>query len=311
MTNVLEQQSKSVGGAGAKSGAAVRLEGISKTYPGNTQKAVDRLSLEIADGEVHYRQAGQRDGRLPFVMLHPGPTSSHVLVPLMELLGEDRWIVAPDIMGMGDSDPPAVDDPDMAYFARAVFRFLDALQIDRCDLWGSVTGARCAVEMSLLAPERINRLYIELLQQKADAHTRKLLEEHHAPKITPDRYGSHFHLLWALARDQFLFYPWFEPTAARRRPSGLVSPDVLHDKMMELLKAARSYHLALNVAVRYPNDAKIAQLRVPVVGSADLLTALPDVRVRQHLCASPAFATPREVEAAASEILTILNSRTA
>jgi ABC-type Fe3+/spermidine/putrescine transport system ATPase subunit len=32
--------------------AAVRLEGLSKTYPGNTQKAVDNLSLEIAEGEV-------------------------------------------------------------------------------------------------------------------------------------------------------------------------------------------------------------------------------------------------------------------
>ena len=32
--------------------AAVKLEGLSKTYPGNAQKAVDNLSLEIADGEV-------------------------------------------------------------------------------------------------------------------------------------------------------------------------------------------------------------------------------------------------------------------
>jgi ABC-type Fe3+/spermidine/putrescine transport system ATPase subunit len=32
--------------------AAVRLKNISKTYPGNSQKAVDGLSLEIADGEV-------------------------------------------------------------------------------------------------------------------------------------------------------------------------------------------------------------------------------------------------------------------
>ena len=31
---------------------AIRLENLSKTYPGNTQKAVDGLSLEIADGEV-------------------------------------------------------------------------------------------------------------------------------------------------------------------------------------------------------------------------------------------------------------------
>jgi iron(III) transport system ATP-binding protein len=31
---------------------AIRLENLSKTYPGNSQKAVDGLSLEIADGEV-------------------------------------------------------------------------------------------------------------------------------------------------------------------------------------------------------------------------------------------------------------------
>ena len=36
----------------SKRGAAVRLENISKTYPGNSQKAVDRLCLEVADGEV-------------------------------------------------------------------------------------------------------------------------------------------------------------------------------------------------------------------------------------------------------------------
>jgi pimeloyl-ACP methyl ester carboxylesterase len=272
---------------------------------------VKRGFVEIADGEVHYRQAGQRNGRLPFVMLHPGPTSSQVLVPLMERLGKARWIIAPDVMGMGESDPPAEDNPDMAYFAGATFRFLDALGIDSFDLWGSVTGARCAVEMALIAPERINCMYIELLQQKADDATRKLLEDHHAPKLTFDHHGSHFRTLWALTRDQFLFYPWFQPEAARRRRSGLPSADVLHDKMMELLKSARSYHVALNVAVRYPNDEKLAQVRVPVVGSADLRSVLPNVTVRQHLCSSPAFASQPEVEAAAAEILKLLDSQTA
>ena len=47
MSNVVEQKSKASG-----TSAAVRLVGLSKTYPGNTQKAVDHLSLEIADGEV-------------------------------------------------------------------------------------------------------------------------------------------------------------------------------------------------------------------------------------------------------------------
>lgn len=268
---------------------------------------VRRAFVEIADGEVHYRQAGRRDGRLPFVMLHPGPTSSQVLGPLLERLGAHRWVVAPDVMGMGDSDPPAQAAPDMAYFAQATFRFLDALGIEKCDLWGSVTGARCGIEMALIAPHRINRLFIELLEQKADEKTRLALQANHAPAIVADHYGSHFHVLWALCRDQFLFYPWFEPAAERRRPAGLPSADVLHDKMVELLKAARSYHLALNQATRYPNREKLAQVRVPVVGSADIAAILPGVTLRHHLCSSPAFAPPEAVEAAARELLAILD----
>jgi len=42
----------SEGKATGTASAAIRLSGISKTYPGGTQKAVNSLSLEIADGEV-------------------------------------------------------------------------------------------------------------------------------------------------------------------------------------------------------------------------------------------------------------------
>jgi ABC-type Fe3+/spermidine/putrescine transport system ATPase subunit len=39
-------------GTQAHSSAAIRLEALSKTYPGNSQKAVNNLSLEVADGEI-------------------------------------------------------------------------------------------------------------------------------------------------------------------------------------------------------------------------------------------------------------------
>jgi hypothetical protein len=62
---------------------------------------VKRGFISIADGQVHYRNAGKRGRHLPFVMLHPGPTSAHSIAPLIERLGEARWVVAPDLMGMG------------------------------------------------------------------------------------------------------------------------------------------------------------------------------------------------------------------
>ncbi|MFM2128868.1 MAG: hypothetical protein RL477_414 [Pseudomonadota bacterium] len=47
------QHSTTKGGTGPQArSAAIRLVNLSKTYPGNTQKAVDGLSLEVADGEV-------------------------------------------------------------------------------------------------------------------------------------------------------------------------------------------------------------------------------------------------------------------
>jgi ABC-type Fe3+/spermidine/putrescine transport system ATPase subunit len=40
------------GAASAARPAAIRLRNLSKTYPGNSQKAVDNLSLDVAEGEV-------------------------------------------------------------------------------------------------------------------------------------------------------------------------------------------------------------------------------------------------------------------
>ena len=50
---ISEAQERSANASEAsKSTVAIRLENLSKTYPGNQQKAVDGLSLEVADGEV-------------------------------------------------------------------------------------------------------------------------------------------------------------------------------------------------------------------------------------------------------------------
>jgi ABC-type Fe3+/spermidine/putrescine transport system ATPase subunit len=54
MTNIQEQKVTPAADPRAKSGAtpAMRLEGLSKTYPGSTIPAVNNLSLDIYDGEV-------------------------------------------------------------------------------------------------------------------------------------------------------------------------------------------------------------------------------------------------------------------
>ncbi len=54
MTNIKQQQGSAEKVPAAQSGAkpAMRLEGLSKTYPGSTVPAVNNLSLDVYDGEV-------------------------------------------------------------------------------------------------------------------------------------------------------------------------------------------------------------------------------------------------------------------
>ena len=53
MSTRSEMASSNPGGAAsAARPAAIRLQNLSKTYPGNSQKAVDNLSLDVAEGEV-------------------------------------------------------------------------------------------------------------------------------------------------------------------------------------------------------------------------------------------------------------------
>lgn len=262
---------------------------------------VKRGFVAIDEGQVHYRYAGA-DEATPLVMLHPGPTSSHALVPLIERLGARRRIIAPDILGMGDSCAPARDDADMAYFAEAMGRTLDALGVATFDLWGSMTGAHCGIELALQQPARVKRFYVEMLLDH-DKVTEKALQAHHAPKVEPDLIGNQFNLFWHLARDQHMFFPWFERDAAHRRRANLPTARQLHEKTVELLKAMRTFHVALNAAVRHPSGERVARVQVPVFGPEWLTNYLPSATVRGDFCGGPGTAPASQVDAAAAEIL--------
>ena len=268
---------------------------------GTAMSEVKRAFVEIAEGQVHYRHAGAAEAT-PLVMLHPGPTSSHALVPLIERLGAHRRIVAPDILGMGDSCAPARDDADMAYFAEAMGRALDALGVGKFDLWGSMTGAHCAIELALQQPARVKRLYVEMLFEY-DAATEKALQERHAPKVEADLIGNQLNLFWHLARDQHIFFPWFERDAAHARASGLPTAQQLHGKTVELLKAMRTYHVPLNAALRHPSGERVAQVQVPVIGPEWFTKYLPSATVRGDSCGGPGTSPAPLVDAAAKEIL--------
>lgn len=279
-----------------------------------TLAEIDRGFVRIAEGQVHYREAGAHLGGRPLVMFHPSPTSSWILQPLMRRLGRHRRVIAIDTLGNGDSCLPAPDAAlDIAYFADAHRRVLDALGVGAFDAYGSHTGGNIAAEVVIGAPDRVGALILDGMAVYAQDEQAEMLARY-APEVAVDHIGSQLNWAWHFVRDNALFWPWFKRDAAHVRKVGLPTPEILHEKVVEVLKAVRSYHHSYRAAFAYDKRA-----RLPLVRARTLLACAEDDMLLEYLDAVMALmpdaqrlvtlgsTTPERAEATAAALLTFLD----
>lgn len=123
-----------------------------------------RRYIDSPAGQIHCRVAGPvavdpaKAALPPLLCLHMSPKSGWVYEPLIERLGSDRLVVAPDTPGFGMSDrPPA--PPDLGFYTDALAAVAEALEPDAAwDVLGYHTGSLIAADMALRYPERVSRL---------------------------------------------------------------------------------------------------------------------------------------------------------
>ena len=225
---------------------------------------IRRGFADIGTGlQVHYRTAGAGGAR-PIVLLHPSPGSSKMMEPLITAFGATREVFALDSLGNGDSSAPAEPSPDIAYFARAHMAAIDSLGLDSFDLYGSHTGAFIAAEIALALPDRVRHLILDgvsnfTAEQRAD------MLAHHAPPLTISPDASHLLWGWNFVRDAFLFWPYYKRDREHLRGADVPSTDALHDKFVEVIKAARTFHLSYNAAIAYECADRLAAVKVPTL----------------------------------------------
>jgi len=226
---------------------------------------VRRGFVDVAEGQVHYRHAGpQHAGGVPLVMLHPSPGSAKMLEPLLGALAARRRVVATDTLGNGDSSAPREPAPALGYFVAGHLQALDALGIEHFDLYGSHTGGNIAIELAIAHPGRVRRLILDGISLYSPQERAEMLERY-APPVTIDHQGSQLHWIWHFVRDVYLFWPWYKPDAAHARRLGLPGADELHDKVVEVLKAARTYHLSYRAAIAYDKEPRLPLVKVPTL----------------------------------------------
>ena len=241
--------------------------------------AVVRRFVTVGNRQVHYRRGGSGP---PAVLLHESPLSSRVLVPLAEALaGVGFTAFALDTPGYGQSDPLHAAAPTVADYAAATAEAIEALGIGQCLLYGAHTGAQIAIELARTRPDLVTGLVAEGPPLLTAAERDELLARY-CPPLDPVWDGSHLLAAWAMRRDQAIFWPWFSHDRSHRRSADMLPAEVLHDGLVDTLRAGAGYGLGYRAAYTYDCGPALAALAVPAhvvvtegIFLADQLERLP------------------------------------
>ncbi|HTE44473.1 MAG TPA: alpha/beta hydrolase [Gemmatimonadaceae bacterium] len=122
-----------------------------------------RHQFALIDGRrVFYREAGSPDAPA-LVLLHGFPSSSHMFRDLIRLLAGDFHVIAPDYLGFGHSDAPAVTEFDYTFdnLTAVVAALLDQLGIHSSILYMQDYGGPIGLRLAANDPARVAGLIVQ------------------------------------------------------------------------------------------------------------------------------------------------------
>lgn len=117
---------------------------------------MDTREITLHGHRVTYRTAGEGP---PLVLLHGITSSSETWAPVFDRLARRYRVVAPDLLGHGESAKPRGDYSPGAY-ASGVRDLLAALGHDHVTIVGHSMGGGVAMQFAYMFPERCQRLVL-------------------------------------------------------------------------------------------------------------------------------------------------------
>ncbi|MEV0058671.1 alpha/beta fold hydrolase [Nocardia sp. NPDC050718] len=117
------------------------------------------MTGEVQFIEVHgYRRAFRMAGSgPPLLLIHGISDSSGTWAPVFDALAEHFTVLAPDLLGHGESDKPRADYAVAAY-ANGMRDLLSVLGFERVTVVGHSLGGGVAMQFAYQFPEKVERL---------------------------------------------------------------------------------------------------------------------------------------------------------
>lgn len=127
------------------------------------QALIDKIETpvmqeRITAGSVQTAYLSAGEGR-PVICLHGAGAEAVTWYPSISAIAECFHVIAPDIVGYGESDK--LDAPyDRAYFSAWLKTFLSALSIAKAHIIGLSQGGAIALQFALDHPEMVDKLVL-------------------------------------------------------------------------------------------------------------------------------------------------------
>jgi pimeloyl-ACP methyl ester carboxylesterase len=115
--------------------------------------------VRVDGARLAYCEAGSADGE-PVVLVHGYPANHMSWRHQIPVLAQTHRVVAPDLIGWGDSERPRSLSFDYGSEVNRLGRMLDALGLDKVNLFGHDYGGFLSLGFAQRNPHRVRRLAI-------------------------------------------------------------------------------------------------------------------------------------------------------
>jgi NADPH:quinone reductase-like Zn-dependent oxidoreductase/pimeloyl-ACP methyl ester carboxylesterase len=161
---------------------------------------IEKFYVSTPSGQIHGRRVQGPDA--PIILLHRTPVSSESFEAVLDFLAGKRAVIALDTPGFGGSFRPQ-GSPATTDYARWLLEAVDALSIKTFHIGAHHTGVHFAVEMAVLAPDRVRGLLLSgVIHAPAEERAKMRTDIGRAQPIDAD--GAYMAACWKTIKGLFL-----------------------------------------------------------------------------------------------------------
>jgi len=224
-------------------------------------QVIQKNHIQLFGRSLFYRETGE--GPLLF-LLHPSPSHSGSMEPLMHLLGNHFRVIAPDTPGYGQSVSLDPAPETIEGYLPFIEQLVEYLQAERIFLYGTATGAQLSIAFALAYPEKIAHLFLDNVAHFEEDFRAQLLQQYFI-SLEPENDGSHLIRLHQMVEQSCLFFPWYSTDPDNRIADHLPPATVIQQMVEEYLMAGTDYARAYRAAFLHERAEKVQQLKVPTL----------------------------------------------